>query len=76
MTTATLSLRARLDELHATYVDSINRALATGTDADVDRLAADYDDAATELVARFENKTHLLPLRRIDTSRKTRLRRR
>lgn len=55
-TAAAPSLRARLDDLHARYVELINEAVAAGRDDDVAALAAGYDEAATDLVAEHEGK--------------------
>jgi hypothetical protein len=60
MSTSTLS--QDLDVLHASYVDAINTAIASGQDDQVAELAASYDAEATEMVARREGKLHLLPL--------------
>ena len=59
-----------LNDLHASYVDAINSAVARDDVAAAERLATEYDDAAVTLVAEREGKTHLLPLQRgpvIDT---------
>lgn len=53
-----------LNDLHASYVDAINTAVARDDLAAAERLAAEYDDDAVTLVAEREGKTHLLPLRR------------
>lgn len=58
------SLRAQLDILHGDYVDDINRAVADDQDRRVAELASAYDRDATEMVARYENMTHLLPITR------------
>lgn len=73
--TATKSLRSQLDDLHGEYVESINQAIATGDDHDVNELAASYDRDATEMVARHENKLHMLPLNRPASPRPSRMRR-
>lgn len=73
--TATKSLRSQLDELHGDYVESINHAIAEGADHKADELASDYDQDAIEMVARYENKTHLLPISRPVTERPSMLRR-
>lgn len=69
------SLSAQLDVLHADYVENINRAVADGQDRHVSQLADDYDREATEMVARYEHKEHLLPLRRSAAPRPSLLRR-
>lgn len=69
------TLRALLDVLHDDYVDNINRAVAEGRDGKASQLAADYDAEATEVVARYENKMHLLPLRRPVAKRPSRIKR-
>ena len=53
-----------LNDLHAVYVDAVNTAVGHDDLAQVDRLAHEYDNAATQLVAEREGKTHLLPLHR------------
>jgi hypothetical protein len=53
-----------LNTLHDGYVDAVNRAVASGDLDRADRLAAEYDEEAIELVAVHEGKTHLLPIRR------------
>ncbi len=53
-----------LNDLHASYVDAINTAVARDDLAAAERLAAEYDDAAVTLVAEREGLTHLLPLHR------------
>jgi hypothetical protein len=63
------SLSALLDVLHADYAENINRAVAEGQDRRVADLASDYDREATEMVARYEQKEHLLPLNRPVTKR-------
>jgi len=74
--TAPHSLRSQLDVLHGDYVESINQAIAAGyNDDDVADLAANYDRDATEMVARYENKLHLLPINRPASHRPSRLRR-
>ena len=73
--TATTSLRSQLDELHGEYVESINHAVAEGEDRKVAELASDYDQDAIEMVARYEDKTHLLPISRPVTERPSMLRR-
>lgn len=63
------SLSALLDVLHADYAENINRAVAEGQDRRVNDLASSYDREATEMVARYEHKEHLLPLKRPVTKR-------
>jgi hypothetical protein len=62
--TAPRSLRTQLDDLHAQYVETINHAIARGSEREVADLAASYDAEAIQLVAEHEGKTHLLPLHR------------
>lgn len=51
-----------LNELHASYVEAVNAAVAADDLERAERLAAAYDDDALRLVAEREGKTHLLPL--------------
>ena len=53
-----------LNDLHAEYVDRVNRAIAEDDEVLAYQLAEDYDTEAVQLVAEREGKTHLLPLRR------------
>lgn len=53
-----------LNELHASYVEAVNVAVADDDLERAERLAAAYDDDALRLVAEREGKTHLLPLQR------------
>ena len=53
-----------LDDLHATYVEAINAAVAHDDFVLAEQLAEGYDDEAVGLVAEREGKTHLLPLTR------------
>ncbi len=56
-----------LNELHAHYVDQVNRAIAEDDEVSAHQLAEDYDTDAIQLIAEREGKTHLLPLRRRGT---------
>jgi len=62
--TATRSLVQDLNDLHASYVTAINLAVAEDDIVRADRLAADYDRDAIQMIAEREGKTHLLPLQR------------
>jgi hypothetical protein len=53
-----------LNDLHAEYVDQVNRAIAEDDEVRAYQLAEDYDTEAVQMVAEREGKTHLLPLRR------------
>jgi len=53
-----------LNTLHGGFVVAINIAVADDDLDRVDRLAAEYDEEATLLVATHEGRTDLLPLRR------------
>ena len=53
-----------LNTLHASYVHAINVAVADDDLARAERLAAEYDHDAIQLIAEREGKTHLLPIRR------------
>jgi hypothetical protein len=46
-------------ELHAEYVERINRASATGRDGEIADLAAEYDAEATRLITEHQRPTHL-----------------
>lgn len=70
-----MRLIEELDALHATYVSTINAAVADDDLIRAERLAHDYDDEAILLIAQRENKTHLLPLQRPVVVRETSLRR-
>lgn len=59
-----MRLIEELNQLHDSYVEAINSAVGADDPAGAERLAAEYDDAATTLVAEREGRTHLLPLRR------------
>jgi hypothetical protein len=53
-----------LNVLHDRYVEAVNAAI-TADDLDrADRLAAEYDEEAIQLIAEREGLTHLLPIRR------------
>lgn len=56
-----MRLIVELDQLHASYVEAVNIAVAEDDLDRADRLATAYDDAAWELVAQREGKSHLLP---------------
>lgn len=60
----TRTLVQELDAMHDQYVDAVNQAVADNDLARVERLAADYDRDATQLVAEREGRTDLLPLAR------------
>lgn len=53
-----------LNEMHASYVEAVNTAVAEDDLERAERLAAAYDDDALRLVAEREGKAHLLPLDR------------
>jgi len=64
------SLVQDLNDLHASYVTAINLAVAEDDIVRADRLAADYDRDAIQMIAEREGKTHLLPIsrpRRVET---------
>ena len=63
-----------LNDLHAIYVEAVNTAVGSDDPIRAESLAAEYDDAAIQLVAEREGKTHLLPIRR-DVALDTPLRR-
>lgn len=71
----TLTLRQELDQMHASYVERINEAVAAADDALAIELGAAYDDEATYLVAVRENRTDLLPLRKGGNKRAAKRRR-
>lgn len=53
-----------LNALHDRYVEAVNTAI-THDDLDrAERLAAEYDAEAIQLIAEREGRTHLLPIRR------------
>lgn len=56
------TLVQELNELHAEYVVAVNQAVAADDLVRVERLAADYDREAIQLMAVAEGKTHMLPL--------------
>ena len=58
------TLLEELNELHASYVEAVNLAIAEDDPARAEELAAAYDDDAIQLVAEREGNTHLLPIRR------------
>jgi hypothetical protein len=53
-----------LNTLHDGFVTAINMAVAADDYDRADRLAAEYDDEAIQLIAEREGKTHLLPIHR------------
>lgn len=53
-----------LNDLHAIYVEAVNTAVSSDDTLRAESLAAEYDDAAIQLIAEREGKTHLLPIRR------------
>lgn len=53
-----------LDALHDSYVAAVNAAVGRDDLATAERLAAEYDDDAVQLLAEREGLTHLLPLHR------------
>ncbi|MCW2796046.1 hypothetical protein [Nocardioides sp.] len=59
-----MTLVQELNDLHTSYVEAINAAVARDDLAGAERLAETYDDEAVQLIAERENKTHLLPIRR------------
>ncbi|MET1059375.1 MAG: hypothetical protein ABWX84_07245 [Nocardioides sp.] len=56
------SLVQDLNDLHASFVSSINLAVADNDVALADRLAAEYDTEAIKMIAEREGRTHMLPL--------------
>ncbi len=58
------TLLNQLDDLHASYVEAINFAVAEDNLSRAEELAGSYDEDAIQLIAEWENKTHLLPIRR------------
>lgn len=58
------TLLEELNDLHASYVEAVNLAVAEDNLARAEELAAGYDSAAILMVAEREGKTHLLPIRR------------
>jgi hypothetical protein len=53
-----------LNALHDGFVAAINQAVAHNDLDGADRLAAEYDDEAIQLIAEREGRTPLLPIRR------------
>ena len=53
-----------LNTLHDGYVEAINLAVAADDLDRAHRLAAEYDEEATWMIAVHEGKTDLLPIRR------------
>ncbi|MDX6359467.1 MAG: hypothetical protein QOH37_2521 [Nocardioidaceae bacterium] len=53
-----------LNTLHDGFVEAINIAVADNDLDRADRLAAEYDDEAIQLIAAREGKTDLLPIQR------------
>ncbi len=53
-----------LNVLHDGYVEAVNSAVSADDLDRAERLAAEYDDEATRMVAAREGLTHLLPIRR------------
>jgi hypothetical protein len=58
------TLVEELNDLHASYVEAVNFAVAEDDLGRAEELAADYDNEAIQLIAVREGKTHLLPIRR------------
>ena len=56
------SLVQDLNDLHASFVSSINLAVDNNDLALADRLAAEYDTEAVKMIAEREGRTHMLPL--------------
>jgi hypothetical protein len=54
------TLSDELNDLHAAYAAAVNRAAEVDDLVAAAALAAAYDDEAWELVAAWEDKTHLL----------------
>jgi hypothetical protein len=69
-----MTLLQELNVLHTSYVEAINAAVSRDDSAGAERLAEAYDEEAVRLIAKRENKTHLLPIRR-PQGPETRLRR-
>jgi hypothetical protein len=61
------SLVQDLNDLHASYVTAVNLAVADDDVDLADRLAADYDTEAVQMIAEREGRTDLLPLVRRGT---------
>jgi hypothetical protein len=53
-----------LNTLHDGFVEAINIAVGDNDYDRADRLAAEYDDEAITMIAVYEGKTDLLPIRR------------
>jgi hypothetical protein len=53
-----------LNALHDGFVAAINQAVANNDLDGADRLAAEYDDEAIQLIAEREGRTALLPIHR------------
>jgi len=53
-----------LNTLHDGFVEAINIAVADDDLDRADRLAAEYDEEAIEMIAIREGRTDLLPIRR------------
>jgi hypothetical protein len=53
-----------LNTLHDGFVEAINLAVGDDDYDRADRLAAEYDDEAITMIAVYEGKTDLLPIRR------------
>ena len=47
-----------LNDLHAEYVDQVNRAIAEDDEVRAYQLAEDYDTEAVQMVAEREGKCH------------------
>ena len=52
-----------LNALHDGFVEAINSAVASDDLDRADRLAAEYDEEAIQMIAIHEGKTDLLPIR-------------
>lgn len=53
-----------LDALHDRFVESVNIAVADNDLDRADRLATEYDEEAILMIALYEGRTDMLPLRR------------
>lgn len=60
-----------LNTLHDGFVEAINMAVADDDLDRADRLAAEYDEEATWMVATHEGRTDLLPIGRPQPTRST-----
>ncbi len=58
------TMLSELNDLHASYVEAINVAVSEDDLGRAEELAASYDKDAVQLIAEWENKTHLLPIGR------------